>query len=128
MRQTVSIVVPRDLVLSANRRTHWGRDASKKPSLRILGRSAARRLYTVPGTMRVRIDVDVFKDRVTHYDPTNLGDTMKSCLDGMVAQGFLDDDDWRHVDGPHMHHGGVDKSLKGRIRLDVTVVGIGGAL
>lgn len=134
MRQTVDVKVPASVVLSSNDRRHWGGTGARVKQLRTLGRLAGRSMFPVPASMRVRVDVAVWKGRRTHYDPANLYPSAKAIVDGMRDAGVLTDDDWRHVDGPHMHHGGVNQALRGRTRggghvvFTVTLEAIGGAL
>lgn len=127
MRQVVKILVPRDLVLNANDRGHWRPRADKVKAVRFIGRSVARRMFPVPASTRVRVDVYVWRPRAGRYDPSNLAPTAKAWTDGWVDAGILVDDDHRHLDGPHMHHGGVDAKLRGRYRFDVVMKAIGGA-
>ena len=134
MRQTVDVRVPASVVLSSNDRRHWGAAGSRTAQLRTLGRLAGRSMYPVPAGARVRIDVDVWKGHDRRYDPANLYPSAKAIVDGLRDAAILVDDDWRHVDGPHMHHGGVNPALKGRtargghVVFTVRVDGIGGAL
>ncbi|WP_157075253.1 hypothetical protein [Arthrobacter luteolus] len=77
--------------------------------LTALWREAAR--VAVPETDqavgKVRIVARVWKTRRGRYDPGNLYPTAKACVDGIVEAGLLADDDWLHVDGPDLRHGGI---------------------
>lgn len=115
-----SITVPRALILSANGRVHWRTRHRNTKQLRLLGLAHGRRDLT-PTTQRVKIDVDVWKPRAGRYDPANLYPTVKALVDGITDAGIWEDDDHAHVDGPHLHHGGVDRELTGLIRFDLTV-------
>lgn len=134
MKQTVDVKVPRSAVLNANDRRHWAPTGDRTRQLRTLGRLAGRSMYPVPAGLRVRIDVDVWKGKASHYDPANLYPSAKAIVDGLRDAGILADDDWKRVDGPHMHHGGVKKALAGRtVRsghfvFTVTLEAIGGTL
>ena len=55
---------------------------------------------------KVHVTVKVWKKTANRYDPGNLYPTAKAVLDGIVSAGLLKDDDWIHVDGPDMRHGG----------------------
>lgn len=56
----------------------------------------------------VRVVGHVWKPRRGRYDPGNLYPTAKACVDGFVeASDWLVDDDWQHVQGPDLRHGGV---------------------
>lgn len=134
MRQTIDVKVPRSVVLSANDRRHWAPTGDRVAQLRTLGRLAGRSMFPVPAGVRVRIDVDVWKGHDRLYDPANLHPSAKAIVDGLRDAGILADDDWKHVDGPHMHHGGVNPGLKGRTArgghfvFTVALEAIGGAL
>ncbi|MFD1836241.1 hypothetical protein ACFSDA_14315 [Brachybacterium rhamnosum] len=134
MRQQTTVLVSRGTLLNANDRRHWGAGHARTSQLRMIGKGAGRAMYPVPAGVRVRVDVDVWKGYTSHYDPANLYPTAKALVDGLRDARVLTDDDWKHVDGPHLHHGGVDPSLRGRIpagdkvRFVVTLDSIGGAL
>ena len=55
----------------------------------------------------VHVVCEVWKPRRGRYDPGNLYPTAKACLDGLVDAGMVADDDWTHVLGPDMRHGGI---------------------
>lgn len=91
---------------NANHRMH--RQAEAK--LTKAWRQATRELVPAgvePFTERVRILAFVTKPKRGRYDPGNLYPTAKACVDGLVDAGVLVDDDWVHVDGPDMRHGGL---------------------
>lgn len=52
------------------------------------------------------MNAHIIKDRGGRYDPNNLADTTKACIDGMVDAGVLLDDSWRELIGPDHRHGG----------------------
>jgi len=60
-----------------------------------------------PYSAPVRVTAHIWKPRAGRYDPGNLYPTAKACLDGIVDTGLLTDDDWKHVTGPDMRHGGI---------------------
>lgn len=134
MKQTIDVRVPAAVALTSNQRLHRYAQAEKTRQLRTLGRLAGRSMVHVPGSLRVKVDIAVWKGQGRRYDPANLYPTAKAVLDGMVDAGVLVDDDYRHVDGPHLHYGGVNPALRGRTRfgghvvLTVTMETIGGAL
>lgn len=133
MKQTVDVKVPASVVLNSNDRKHWGPTGERTAQIRMLGRLAGRTMYAVPDTLKVRIEVLVWKGHASHYDPQNLYPTAKAIVDGLRDAGVLVDDDHRHVVGPFLDHGGVNPALKGRTRrgghfvFTVTVESIGGA-
>lgn len=135
MKQTVDVKVPASVVLNENDRLHWAQKGDRAAQIRMLGKLAGRRMYAVPKGKRVRITIAVWKGHGGIYDPPNLGPTAKAIVDGLQDAGVLTEgDDWRHVEGPHLEHGGVNPALKGRTRrgghvvFTVTLEGIGGAL
>lgn len=134
MRQTVDVRVPASVVLNSNDRLHWAPEGQRVAQIRALGRHAGRSMYRIPDGTRVRIDVDVWKGKGSHYDPANLYPSAKAIVDGLRDARVLTDDDWRRVDGPHMHHGGVNAALRGRtprgghVVFSVAVEAIGGVL
>ena len=64
----------------------------------------------------VRVQAHVWKPVKNRYDPGNFYPTAKAVLDGIVESGLLVDDDWKHVAGPDMRHGGI-----GPARLVMTI-------
>lgn len=61
----------------------------------------------------VKIDMIIHKPTGRRYDPGNLYPVAKAIVDGIVLSGLLEDDDYTHVDGPHLHHGEPDKDRPG---------------
>lgn len=55
----------------------------------------------------------IHKPTGRRYDPGNLYPVAKAIVDGIVLSGMLEDDDYTHVDGPHLHHGEPDKDHPG---------------
>ena len=65
---------------------------------------------TSPHTYAI-IDAAIFKPTAVRYDPCNLAPVLKWAIDGMITDhGLLPDDNWLHLDGPHAHHGGIDRN------------------
>ncbi len=60
-----------------------------------------------------KIDMIIHKPTGRRYDPGNLYPVAKAIVDGIVLSGLLEDDDYTHVDGPHLHHGEPDKDRPG---------------
>lgn len=119
-RRIASVLVPQSTVLTSNQRQHWTVSSPSTKALRMLGRNlGARCLDPVSGL--VAIDVHVWKPTRVRYDPANLYPTAKALVDGLRDAGILAEDDWRHVDGPHLHHGGIDPTLRRNIRLQLTI-------
>jgi len=92
--------------LNSNDRRHRQAEAKLVRAWREAAQAAAPRFsraYDEP----VRVWCEVWKPRSNRYDPGNLYPTAKACVDGFRDAGMLVDDDWRHVEGPHMVHGGL---------------------
>lgn len=111
MRQTIDVrIAERDAkVLNANSRPYWRRRAEATKAVRLIARHAAARMYPVLDTRPAVVDVHVWKAHGGRYVPANLAPAAKAVIDGMVDAGVF-------VDGPHMHHGGVNAALAGRGR------------
>ena len=60
-----------------------------------------------------KIDMIIHKPTARRYDPGNLYPVAKAIVDGIVLSGLLEDDDYMHIDGPHLHHGEPDKDYPG---------------
>ncbi|MFE2034248.1 hypothetical protein ACFXBB_13525 [Streptomyces scopuliridis] len=95
---------PRLLLLNSNQRLHHHRRADITRVLRRAAWAASREL---PFLERAHI-VGVLhpKDR-QRRDPANWYPSFKACVDGLVDQGVLDDDDHTRVVGPDMRIGHV---------------------
>ena len=119
-RRMAILTVPAVIVLNSNQRRHWSKNAPATRALRMLGRNlGARELDPVAGL--VRIDIDVWKPSARRYDPANLYPTAKAIIDGLRDARILAEDDYHHLDGPHLHHGGTDPDLRLDIRLHITI-------
>lgn len=105
------LTVPLDLTVSSNRTAPIWQRQRVKDLMRGLTRAAARNLDPV-GSATVYIGIT--KRTKGRYDPVNLADTFKGCLDELVTMGILDDDDYEHVMGPFLYHRGTDACLPPR--------------
>lgn len=95
------------VMLNSNQRQHRMAAAKLTAQWRMAAKIAARTLSRPDLPKPVRIEAFVWKARANHYDPGNLYPTAKACLDGIVDAQWLPDDDFMHVIGPDMRHGGV---------------------
>lgn len=104
--------------LNSNLRMHRQQEAKLTAAWRTEAalRLAERGWDLTPYDGPVRVTAHVWKPRAGRYDPGNLYPTAKACLDGIVDAGLLADDDWKHVIGPDMRHGG-----KGPAALVITI-------
>lgn len=92
--------------LNSNQRLHRMAAAKLTATWREAARLAVPTSWApVEGLQRV--EAHIWKPRRGRYDPGNLYPTAKACLDGIVDAGLLADDDWHHVLGPDMRHGGI---------------------
>lgn len=97
-------------MMNSNQRPHRMAAAKLTAQWRMAGKIAARQLTAPDLPKPVRIVAYVWKPRANHYDPNNLAITAKAILDGIVDAGWLPDDDFMHVEGPDMRHGGVGEA------------------
>lgn len=119
MRQEFTVSVPSSLVVSSNRTAPvWHRKKLKDwwaqavPELAPMGRA--------------NVWVGITKRTRGRYDPANLTDTFKGCVDALVRAGVLDEDDYSHVNGPWLFHEGVDRLVpSGVVRARVILVPFG---
>ena len=102
----VSVPAP-CVMLNSNVRSHRHAAAKLTKQWRMAAKIAARQVPTPDLPKPVRVMAYVWKARANHYDVCNLYPTIKACLDGAVDAGWLLDDDFMHVLGPDMRHGGV---------------------
>ncbi|MEX3610053.1 hypothetical protein VVR12_03255 [Rothia sp. LK2588] len=106
-------------LLSANTRKHWTDRKTKTNHWRPAGLKAAQAAALPVLTPYAEIHAHIYKARAGRYDPANLYPTAKAIIDGFTDYGLTEDDDYTHLDGPHMHHGGFDKNNP-RIELTIT--------
>jgi len=97
---TLTIEVPRALLISANDRMHWREKARRTAALRIFGRHAASRTFWIwerpvrPVTLTVTV---TYPPLARRRDASNLAPTVKGLLDGIVDAGLLPDDNDRVI-------------------------------
>ena len=120
MRQQFAMLIPQEYSISNNRMSPTWLRKKTKDGMQALTREAARDRYPVG---KATIWVGIEKRTRGAYDPVNLTDTFKGCVDELVNMGVLDEDDYHHVSGPWLFHQGVDKHLPPRtIRATVTLL------
>ena len=113
-KKTTGKLTPVNVWLNANGRAHRQAEVPIIRAWREAGRAASAGGPRFEE--RVRIVAYVFKPRRGRYDPGNLYAVAKAAVDGLVDSGILEDDDWVHLDGPDMRHGGI-----GPARLVLTI-------
>ncbi|MCZ4099819.1 hypothetical protein [Streptomyces sp. H39-C1] len=95
---------PRLLLLNSNQRLHHLRRADITRVLRRAAWAASREL---PVLERAHIIGVLHPDDRGRRDPANWYPSFKACVDGLVDQGVLEDDDHTRVVGPDMRIGHV---------------------
>ncbi|UNO42185.1 hypothetical protein [Streptomyces sp. MST-110588] len=95
---------PRLLLLNSNQRLHHHRRAD---ITRVLRRAAWAASRAVPHLERAHIVGVLHPEDRQRRDPANWYPSFKACVDGLVDQGVLDDDDHTRVIGPDMRIGHV---------------------
>ncbi|MFE9553138.1 hypothetical protein ACFYOD_06605 [Streptomyces sp. NPDC006703] len=93
---------PRLLLLNSNQRLHHHRRAELTKVLRRAAWAASR---GVPHLERAHIIGVLHPTDRQRRDPANWYPSFKACVDGLVDQGVLDDDDHTRVVGPDMRIG-----------------------
>lgn len=111
---TLVVPAPAEWISSNDRHHHQVR-ARLTRAWRMAGLIHGRNAR-IPTLNRASITAHVHKPRGGRYDPGNLYPTAKALVDGFVDAGILPDDDWKHLDGPDMRHGG-----KGPAQLVITI-------
>ncbi|MEW2081060.1 hypothetical protein [Streptomyces sp. NPDC005283] len=101
-------------LLNANQRPHHYQRAEITKVLRRAGWAASRR---IPHLERAHIIGVLHPNDRQRRDPANWYPSFKACIDGLVDQGVLDDDDHTRVIGPDMRIGHVVKG--GRLVLHI---------
>ena len=103
---TLTIPAPCQM-LNSNQRMHRMAAAKLTAQWRMAAKVAARQVERPDLPKPVRIIAYIYKARANHYDPNNLYPTIKACCDGAVDAKWLDEDNFSHVIGPDMRHGGT---------------------
>ncbi|GAQ68579.1 hypothetical protein PV735_15335 [Streptomyces turgidiscabies] len=103
-RQFRVALPPRLTLLNANQRLHHHKRAE---ITRVLRRAAWAASRAVPHLERVHIIGVLHPEDRQRRDPANWYPSFKACIDGLVDQGVLDDDDHTRVVGPDMRMGHV---------------------
>jgi hypothetical protein len=100
---------PRLMLLNANQRPHHYQRAEITKVLRRAAWAASR---GVPHLDRAHIIGVLHPNDRQRRDPANWYPSFKACIDGLVDQGVLDDDDHTRVVGPDMRIGHVVKGAR----------------
>lgn len=119
MHQKFTMVVPMEYTISNNRESAVWLRQKVKAGMSALTREHAAQLAPMGCAT---IFVGITKRTRGLYDPVNLTDTFKACVDELVRMGIVDDDNYTKVLGPWCYHAGVDSRLKpGTMRATVTL-------
>lgn len=99
----VTVDVPRTLLLNANQitRMHWRVKGERAAALKLLTRARAG-ISSRPFPTRVACTVDIRWPDKRRRDAHNLMPTIKHCIDGFVAAGWLTDDADKYLQGPDL--------------------------
>jgi len=121
---TLTIEIPRALLISANDRMHWREKARRTAALRILGALSALGLplgYGITGPVTLTVTV-TYPPLARRRDAANLSGTVKGLLDGAVTDAGLLPDDNDRVIVATTYQASADKGITGvwRFRLDFT--------
>ena len=102
-------ILPEHPLLSINKlmSEHWRIRQKSSKYWRREGRKASENLSVMQPP--VECHVYIYRARNGRYDPGNYYPTAKAILDGIVDAGVMTDDSYEYLDGPHLHHGGIDK-------------------
>lgn len=114
---TLPIHNPKHL-LNTNTRKHWTDRSTKTAIWRPTATQTAHQTNLPKNIPYAVIHAHIYKARAGRYDPSNLYPTVKAIVDGLMDYGLLPDDDYRYLDGPHLHHGGFDKTNP---RIELTI-------
>ncbi|MDQ0602028.1 hypothetical protein QF037_006373 [Streptomyces canus] len=121
-RQYRVALPPRLTLLNANQRLHHHKRAE---ITRVLRRAAWAASRAVPRLERVHIIGVLHPEDRQRRDPANWYPSFKACVDGLVDQGVLDDDDHTRVVGPDMRMGHVVEGARLVLHIrDLTPVGM----
>lgn len=119
MRQQFTMLIPQEYTISNNRASPLWLRKKVKDGISGLTTVHGRDLYPCG---KATIYVGITKRTRGAYDPVNLSDSLKPCVDALVRMGVLDEDDYHHVMGPFLWHAGVDKRIPARhLRATVTL-------
>nr|DAR31111.1 MAG TPA: Endodeoxyribonuclease RusA [Caudoviricetes sp.] len=103
-------ILPEHPLLSINKlmSEHWRTRQKSSKYWRKAGKKVSENLPEMQPP--VECHVYIYRARGGRYDPGNYYPTAKAILDGIVDDGILADDSHEYLDGPHLHHGGIDRN------------------
>lgn len=114
--QTIWVPKPADWLNSNKHIRNHGQRNALVNAWRTAGYAAAR---GGPRMDRAHIVVHLVKNPGGgRWDPGNWYPSAKAVIDGMVSAGLLPDDDYRHLVGPDMRHGGTSADDPG-LRVEI---------
>lgn len=120
MTATLTLNIPRHVLLTANQRLHWAEKSRRTRQLRDLAYWAARaqqgRREPFPG--RVRCVVDIAYPDARRRDEHNFMPTCKAAIDGLVDAGWMVDDSSVYLVGPDLRKS--DRRCDPAYALDLT--------
>lgn len=86
---TVTLTIPRRLILHSNQRLHWSPKAERTKAIRTLAAMASR---GCPRLQQVALAVRITWPDRRRRDAHNMQPTLKACIDGQMDSGLLRDD------------------------------------
>lgn len=115
---TLFVPVAQNEQINSNHRIHYHKRAGTTRVLRQRAHTLAEANNAPALLPRVEVNAYIIRPNNRRYDPGNLYPTAKAIVDGLVDAGLVEDDDWRHLEGPFMRHGGINPDTPG-IRLEI---------
>lgn len=115
---TLFVPVAQNEQINSNHRIHHHKRAGMTRVLRQRAHTLAEANNAPALLPRVEVNAHIIRPNNRKYDPGNLYPTAKAIVDGLVDAGLMEDDDWRHLEGPFMRHGGINPDTPG-IRLEI---------
>lgn len=88
---TLTVRVPKSLLLTSNQRLHWAEKARRTKAVRLLGRASSRGVASPGCPVHMTVTI-AFGDR-RRRDVMNTHPTVKAIVDGIVDWGLLPGDD-----------------------------------
>jgi len=117
---TLTIEIPRALLISANDRMHWREKARRTAILRHVGHATVK-TQTCGGAIPTPVTLTVavtYPPLARRRDASNLAPTVKGLLDGIVDAGLLPDDNDRIIVAT-TYQASADKGAQGVWRFEL---------
>lgn len=127
---TFGFLLRREETLTANQRLHWAQRSKLTSALRNKAAFTKRQQRPDARMEAAVCDVTLAFPDARARDAANWHPTVKALVDGLVSgpsraamlaatqdwpYGLLPDDDWRHLEGPHLRIDGRQRSARGEV-------------